>query len=32
MKRLSDLADSPLDALLEIQNAHDTDEAIVATV
>ena len=32
MKRLSDLADSPLNELVEIQNAHDTDETIVATV
>lgn len=32
MKKLSSLPDSPLDALLDIQNAHDTDEAIVATV
>lgn len=32
MKKLSSLPDSPLDALLDIQNAHDTDETIVATV
>lgn len=32
MKKLSALPDSPLNELLEIQNAHDGDEIILTTI
>ncbi len=32
MKRLKDLPDSPLDALVSVQNVNDTDEVIITIV